>query len=897
MAEIVLKTPDEALFVGSYAKVPVIIDPKLDLKIDDLDFKIPSGLAGGVVSLSRDRDYNPEKPDIMLCVGYEPGTHIVQALKRGTDSVVGEAKFESTTLWNDDKFAPSLWFTGIVEGYAARAAWGGGSSGPQNIDVRPATGTRRLAILLVDTSSQRYTTNATDLQAIRDRWMGEVVNGITGADGITRSVKAFYQEVSYGNLDISAQVFGPVQLSGNWDNYFELDVNGNWAPKATYWQACVTAGDSLINYTNFDMLICVSQEVPATATTAARAAWPYGGSGTFTTAEGNRSLGVVSMPSQWGASDAREVHETLCHELGHTLGLGDQYTPEVPGRNPGNWEMMHGDDAFPHFSIAHRMMLGWVRPEWLQTYNFASIGAPVDQTITLHPIEQGTPPAGRRSGVEIRIADGWNYYLEYRTGQAAQIGDRNLPEDSRVLGTDVVSGPYTPPIARPAILLLAGDPDGDGSVLGNGDDYEETDTTDPTYPTDFRIDVSGIDGSKADARIRYGVNSKPDPSIRPWPASPDRQWQSPDIEIRNARNATNSAWFNVPWVGNANTVVARVKNNGTLAAPQVRVNFYVKNYNVGGTPETFLGSEVRDIAAGATVEFTTTWTPPNEGHYCIVVRIPLYQLPSNPAVVEMTELNNLAQSNYDRFISRTSSPPSREVTTVEVGNPYDRPTRVFIRAGQTNPFYRTYLEHMALKLDPGETRLVKVMFESLLNPNPDSPIPFTAIDYDYELEQRYRKIPNNVGIYALIEDPRDEQLHTTQVLGGAQAQIATGRATKVQDFGVEGNRATGTVVTLDDGSPVINGKVIIIVTLGKDDSQRKTYIDATVSDGKFSEILPPDWTEVEAYYNPDQEYADSSSKSVTRHKSGCSLAIIWLLVCVGLLALATLIWWYISHSL
>jgi len=31
----------------------------------------------------------------------------------------------------------------------------------------------------------------------------------------------------------------------------------------------------------------------------------------------------------------------------------------------------------------------------------------------------------------------------------------------------------------------------------------------------------------------------------------------------------------VPWVGNTNTIIARIKNNGGLDAPQVRANFYV----------------------------------------------------------------------------------------------------------------------------------------------------------------------------------------------------------------------------------------------------------------------------------------------------------------------------------
>ena len=109
--------------------------------------------------------------------------------------------------------------------------------------------------------------------------------------------------------------------------------------------------------------------------------------------------------------------------------------------------------AWPHVSIAHRMMLRWIQPAWVQPLNFQSMAAPVDQAVTLQLVELGAPSAGRKVGIEIRLADGWNYYLEYRAGQGVQLGDRALPTDSRVLGTDVVSAPYAAPIARPAILL------------------------------------------------------------------------------------------------------------------------------------------------------------------------------------------------------------------------------------------------------------------------------------------------------------------------------------------------------------------------------------------------------------------------------------------------------------
>lgn len=841
--------PKKPLFVGSYHRIPVRTS---GVAFDDIKFVVPDGTKAAIISPSREKNFELERPNIMLCVGHEPGTYIVEARRASTNALLGEAKFTSDALWRDEDAGPTKWFSGITQGYSAGAAWGGGPVGPQNVNTAPALGTRRIAVLLVDTSSQRYTSDAATLQGFRDLWMNELINGVT-VGGVTRSARQFYREVSYNNFDLSAQVFGPVQLPGSFDDYF----NGDGSPKGTFYQACFTAGDGVINYNNFDTLLCVSQHVDGPPV---KSAWPYasiGNWGPYTTAEGNKNYGVISMPNAWETLDGRMLFETFSHELGHNLGLGDQYTPSVPGRNPGGWELMDADDPWPHFSIVHRMILGWVQPGWVQPFNFQSMAAPVDQTIALSPIENGAPPSGRKAGVEIRLADGWNYYFEYRIGQSAQIGDRDLPSDSRVLGTDVVSAPYTPPILRPGILLLNNDIDGDGAVLGNNQDYEETDTTDPVFPTDFKVDVSGINGSgsKADVRIRYGVNSKPDPSIRPWPASPSRQWQSPDIEIRNPRNQADAAWFNVPWVGNANTIIARIKNNGALDAPQVRANFFVKNYNVGNAPETFLGSDVRNVPAGATVDFQGSWTPPAEGHFCIIVRIPLYQVPSNPAVVEMTELNNLAQSNYDRFISATST-PSREVTFMEVGNPYPERTRIWINAGNSNPLYRTYLEHSWVYLDPGETRKVRVMYEY-------APDHLTNDLYPQKLLPKYRemqKVPNRVAFASFIENPRDTPRHTLEVLGGAEAEIVTGKSTEFQRFAVDGRTARGTVVTHEDKKPVPSGQVIVRVTTGKGSDARIDYQTVQLQGGSFIAELKPDGQRAKAFYIPAPGFGDCESE-------------------------------------
>jgi len=835
------------LFVGSYAELRVKINPASGFDFDDLDFTIPDGRRAGLISLSRDARFRPKVPSIMLLAGYEPGDWAILVTHRPSGTDVAKVAFGTTDLWRVARQGPRLWFDGSDARREAGSAWGGGPVGPQNINVMPATGTRRIAILLVETASQSFPTGAA-LDAIRNRWIDEVINGVT-LGGVTRSTRAYYREVSYGNFDLSGQIFGPVTLSGTFTDYF----NDDGSPKGSFYQSCFTAGDSLINYNDFDTLLCVSQGVDATATTPARAAWPYasiGSWGPYTTSDGNVTRGVSSMPANWGETGDRHAYETFSHELGHNLGLGDQYNPSVPGRNPGGWEMMHADDPLPHFSLAHRMMLGWVPAGRVQSFDFQALGgAPVDQTVTLHAAEE-PPPAGRLSGAEIRLADGLNYYFEYRSGRAAQIGDRALPTDGRVLGTDVASAPFVPPFARPQILLLPNDPDGDGPVLDAPLNFRQTDFSTPGFPADFRADVTARTADSATLRVRYGVIGKPDPSIRPWPASPSRPWQSPDIEVRNARNQADPAWFNVPWEGNANTVVANVKNGGTLDAPGVDVNFYVKNYNIGGASEVFLGTDRRDIPAGATVEFSTSWTPPSQGHFCIVVRIPIYQLPGG-AAVEITEFNNVAQSNYDRFISRTASPPSRETTFVEVGNPYDKPARVFLIGGQTNPLYRTYVDTTWLWLNPGQTRKVRVMLESRLDPDK-----LPQDDDDRLNLDKFFREPNDVGLTAFVEDPRDNPRHALWQLGGAQLQVVTGRGTEFVEVKPNPNSVTGIVRSLDGRSPVSGGIVLVTLTGGRGKARRNETLKANLRGERFELKFEGKWESLRLYYLPEPGFAD-----------------------------------------
>jgi hypothetical protein len=284
-------------------------------------------------------------------------------------------------------------------------------------------------------------------------------------------------------------------------------------------------------------------------------------------------------------------------------------------------------------------------------------------------------------------------------------------------------------------------------------------------------------------------------------------------------------------------VVASVRNGGSVLAPGVRVNFYVKDFTVGGSPEAFLGADVRDIPAGGVVEFTTNWVPPGTGHYCVVVRIPLYIDPNVPTIVEMTELNNVAQSNYDRFNTATSSPSSREHTTIAVGNPYDKPTRVWLIGQQSNPLFRTYLEHTWLLLEPGEVRDIGVMLEYALDPKRPDAIPEDAKRFERYFE-KYTRIPNNVGLHAYAEDPNDDPRHALELMGGAGLLVTTGRATAIDDLTNEGPVINGTVVTTDDRKGVPDGKVVVTVSANPDAPDSFVVLSGTLDDGQFQVVVP-----------------------------------------------------------
>ncbi|MCA9559009.1 MAG: DUF4215 domain-containing protein, partial [Myxococcales bacterium] len=578
-------------------------------------------------------------------------------------------------------------------------------------------------------------------------------------------------------------------------------------------------------------------------------AWPQAGGpyGPWTIEDdAQKSFGLISMPNDWTGLDGRQVYATLAHELGHTLSLGDLYAPEVPGRNMAGWDLMHAETRIPHLSISQRLALGWLDPDDIYPFNPAT---DTEATVRLSPAGRVQADPGRRIGVEVRLGPGWNYYFEYRLRQPGHIGDHGgtIPQAApgQVLGSDRISNRSDAAFDRPSVLLAPVVPGSDGPALSIGDVFSQPDPP----ALELRVEVVDADEDEAEVHIQYAT-FRPDPSIRPW-AGPS--WQSPDIEVRNAKSlADPDTWANVPWAGEKNTLVAKVHNGGNEDAPDVQVDFYVKNFNVSGAPAMYVGSATEDVPAGATVEVVCAdcWQPPvqDNPHFCVVAEIMLYQHPVSLAV-EATQFNNIAQSNYAKFWSDSASPARRVRHTVEVGNPFDHPAVVLVDAGQTHPHFRTYVAHRWLRLGPNEVRPVEVMYE------------YTR-DLENELLEQREQPSNAVHLRAFGLDLEFglEQENTLPVLGGVTAAVETGFRTEVVPevveqggSGFEIHAAVRTAAPQQLGLP--GGRAVATVRYANGDVR---YFSGDVGDGEMRiRGQPPGMESIDIEYLGDGPNAPS----------------------------------------
>ena len=896
---VTVTVPADALFPAAWVRVPLVINDA-SIAFDDLEFLVKPEESAAMVSYSRDASFDPVRPHIMLCAGWMTGKHELTVVRRSDGQTVGTTTFEVLENWTHPTLGPSISTFGRVESGPSGGTWGGPDSGdftvPQNVSVNPALGTRNVGVVLVDTSSARYPGGAA-LTTIINNLRDEMVNGVM-VNGQLRSVSTYYNQASNGAFNVNVVgIAGPIALPNAWNSYFTMpgttwianeDVDATVIAQITQQNenAAAAGNPPVLDLTQVDSIIYVFRSVISTPPAADLFVWPRASFSTKTHIIGwfevpvlqmrlpfFRGIARIFMPHDWAARDGtRQFHETAAHELGHNLGLVDQYNQtgfsadaatRIADFNPNqSWELMSWERDLPLPSAAHRLMLGWIDPSRVKLYNFGVFGA-IDETITLHAASAGAAPAGRFAAAEVRLEDGKNYYFEYRPATAGRLPDAVPPEARTVLGTEAEFR-TSKPGDRPNILRVEEDADAvvDRGAFAAGDDFRDQDTTTPGFSNDFIVDVVSTAADSARVRFRYASDLKPDPAITPW--SPSTNWQSPDIEVINGRSLADPAFRNVPWEGHANTVVARVTNRGSSPARGVKVQFFSKDFTFGGGVEVPLGEQTQDVGVGATVTFTApqAWSPttlslifsgiPYEQHACLVARMaPFLDPVSN--IWEVTPENNEAQSNYTWVATTTSSPATREVAVINAENTLEEPAYVYFTINQPHPLYRIYLDHRWVFLQPGERRRILVMVESLLGDQRFDKL-------TREFKHRDRRIMTTVRLSALGDT---RATCTATVLGGASILAISGIGTEFRRFAVRGGRGEGFVARSDNGTGV-SGPVLVSIRPHKPGDKSPELLREVVAQaGRFVvEVGEVKNASVQAHYLGTYPYGPCDSKVV-----------------------------------
>ncbi|HJT58574.1 MAG TPA: hypothetical protein VJ761_18850 [Ktedonobacteraceae bacterium] len=876
-----ISLPLGPVFVGGYLQAE--IQPNtIGLDPAEVELIVEEGPVAGSVSAGIEPPGPAGTQRIRVLAGWIPGEYHLSAIHRTDGKRLGIARYRVTAHWPDDEVGPSIAVTGPQQIFL-RGGWGGGPSGPQNLRVHPAPEEWRVAVVLVTTSDQRYPSN---VDGDKNSWQDMLEGG-------SLSVRRYYEEVSFQPTTgvaggptgttvslAGSQVFGPLNLPHGWGDYFESgDINdpwGGWLPKSTTWQECAATFSEFLQdrgwaetvLRNTDAVVFVMKTASNNIVTVgdkqlrAMYSWPVaGGANVFwktAYSTGIKAIPCVFMPSGFPSSmpgDSRwPLVPALCHEIGHTFGCEDLYNrgdfpAEIMTREIASLDLMDEDSPLPHLSLPNRMRLGWIAPNWIEVFDFGV--NPSGHPVTLQAMETLTrkgPPPGRKAGIEVRLRDGWNYYFEYRRKQGGQVGDQQLRAvevtESMVVGTDVIADGVGE-VNRPRILLLPVDADGDGPTLNaTNEDYEESDVTNPERMHDFRLIYDQLepgDDNAVRVKVEYVRANRAELQIRPAPGRGD--WKSPDI------NLEGPSGLNRLEKGLKHTIVVRVKNAGTVAAENVRIS--VKWLPFTTSPGAWM--ELTDpprqtIAAGATTEFRVDWQVPQnlqiEGvdvnHFCVRAEIDRYIDPRDPSRNEIVISNNWAQSNFDSTNVASGSPSERRNTGIIVTNRLTRPTTFLTVVEQTSPYFRAYLGNAWLRLQPGQTRLVNVSYESLAGD------PIHGEVFEREFERIAHEPPNNLSFTTLVAPPERRRCSTPRIEWGANLSIQVGHLTRVREVNLSGEVIRGFVEGQVNGQTrqVTGGQVNVVLWLAERPEEQFVCSGNVDANGWFSAVTTPEIREV-----------------------------------------------------
>lgn len=859
--------------VGGFEEVAVTIDPGSGIQFDDLEFVLEPTL--GSISLSRSPEFDAENPTITVIAGAIPGLHSFEAMSKRTGQLVGRGHFEVQDAWIDQPDGPRIVYdksSPVYEDITPLQV----NSVAEEFGIKPRLGDYRIQVVYVDTATRRYQIGSTDFGAWRRVFDDSSANP---------SVRRYFEEVSDNKLNIEVPEDSPViSLDGEFDDYFFPEQGDYyWVPKEGIYQHLANALRELVDLSIVDAIALVFMHVDELVDdqgkpdNSGKFPWArYLGAPAYTLPDGAKHIPTMLFPYGWLDIPAGyyQAIDVALHEFGHALGLPDLYR-QPPERDQMSLDPMGGQILrFPHFSMYHKIRLGWVELDQVKIFDVSEPGM---EAVTLIRSSLATEEVGHRPLGEAlagyRLAPRLYYLWEHRhlpTEHSPGMSEQHLLREPAVWGTELNRG--RPPGDRTSPLYLLQKDNGDGYVLhAPGMKYLELDAGDLKNRYPLQVTLASIDEGTADLNFTHNESLRPEPHIRPWKEAGRLAYKSDDVSVRNARNwdEVRLEWTNPDWMWDAlidgpNRIVARVHNAGKVDAPGVKVVFLQVEWGAGQEEQDWqlVSVETVDIPAMSTVEVESQpWFPRSESgvtdrsHYCLRAILTgdendwkrPYSVPGyEPPLLEANPDNNLAQSNIAMRYSSTASPSERVVVPFRVHNRFEDARTFRIEVTQDNPLFRTYVEHRWVEVPGKGHRDVMVYSEYVEDGSSDEDI------------DSFRDLPNHVNIKAttlLGDDEFSVGGSTLLVRRGDRTEIAEFSATPIagsSDLLIQG-------VVRNVGTGGAAPESVVVLSLIAEDAD--PLVERVVMQGgQFQAVVPGEgWEQVRALYVPPEGFAESSA--------------------------------------
>ena len=212
----------------------------------------------------------------------------------------------------------------------------------------PKTGSRKLVCILMSFTDVAFTKTKTDFQNLFNQ-VGYSTDGATG------SVKDYYAENSYNQLDLTVTVAGPYNAAHNMAYYGANDSYGYDVKPDVLVTEAVNAAKDDINYADFDndgdgsvdgvyvIYAGYGEEVSGVSTDAI---WAHAWQITPVTLDG-KVVSSYSCSAELRGNSGSGITRigVICHEFGHVMGASDFYDTDGTSASnsyegTGDWDLM-----------------------------------------------------------------------------------------------------------------------------------------------------------------------------------------------------------------------------------------------------------------------------------------------------------------------------------------------------------------------------------------------------------------------------------------------------------------------------------------------------------------------------------------------------------------------------